>query len=154
MSTCLFCQIVAGELPAVIVYQDECCVVIMDIFALNPGHLLIIPRQHGEFCEDLPAQILTKTLATVCLMGKALLTSSLGVQAYHVLLNNGKAANQHIQHVHYHVVPRYGKDGWGLLWRFLTRFINPLNRIGREQRLQKQAEIIRLRIAEITSNAN
>jgi histidine triad (HIT) family protein len=56
-----------------------------------------------------------------------------------VVLNNGKAANQHVPHVHLHVIPRRNGDTALVVWRYVTRFINPLSYIGRNQRLARQA---------------
>ncbi|MGH8808699.1 MAG: HIT family protein [Noviherbaspirillum sp.] len=59
--------------------------------------------------------------------------------ATNLMLNNGKAANQHVPHAHLHVIPRRSGDSLLIVWRYQTRFLNPLSYLGRKQRLARQA---------------
>ncbi|MFZ6708129.1 HIT family protein [Undibacterium sp. TC9W] len=135
---CVFCEILNGRSAASVVYRDEQCIAILDAFPLTRGHLLVIPRQHQQHIEDLPEETVAYLFAMASRFSSAL---RLGGEsnATAVLLNNGKAANQHVAHVHLHVIPRRDGDTALMVWRYLTRFINPWSYIGRSKRLTRQA---------------
>lgn len=136
--TCIFCEIIANRSPAAVVYRDEHCVAILDAFPLTRGHLLLIPHQHQQHIEELPPE----TVAYLFQLGakfSAVLRRNGESPATAVVLNNGKAANQHVPHVHLHVIPRRDGDTALVVWRYVTRFINPWSYIGRNRRLAKQA---------------
>lgn len=137
---CIFCEILAGRSSAAVVYRDEHCIAILDAFPLTRGHLLVIPHQHQQHIEELP----TATVDHMFSLGarfSAALRKQGESHATAIVLNNGKAANQHVPHVHLHVIPRRNGDTILLLWRYMTRFINPASYIGRSQRLAKQVQM-------------
>jgi histidine triad (HIT) family protein len=136
---CVFCDILAGRKPGAIVHRDDVCVALLDAFPLSRGHLLIIPHQHAQHIEDLPPATtehlfrLGADFSAVCRRGGM-------APATHLLLNNGSAANQHVPHVHLHVIPRgRGSSLPMVVWRYLTRFFNPLSYVGRAKRLEREA---------------
>ena len=136
--TCIFCEIITNRSPAAVVYRDQHCIAILDAFPLTRGHLLLIPHQHQQHIEELPPE----TVAYLFQLGarfSAVLRGKGDSPATAVMLNNGKAANQHVPHVHLHVIPRRDGDTALVVWRYLTRFINPWSYIGRQQRLARQA---------------
>ncbi len=103
---CVFCAIAAHTSPAYIVYEDEATMAFLDIFPFTRGHLLVVPKAHGERLTDLPRDAqsaLVHTLDTMCRRSERL------TSAYNVALNAGAAAGQIIFHVHFHVIPRYGE---------------------------------------------
>jgi histidine triad (HIT) family protein len=139
---CVFCEILAGRLPAAIVYRDDACIALLDAFPLKQGHLLLIPVQHAQHIEELPAA----SVAHLFRLGaefSAAWRQKAAIPATNLVLNNGSAANQHVPHVHLHVIPREQGDGWLIAWRYLTRFFNPLSYIGRERRLAREAARVR-----------
>lgn len=135
---CIFCEILNGRSAASVVYRDEHCIAILDAFPLTRGHLLVIPQQHQQHIEELPEETVAYLFAMASRFSSAL---RLGGEsdATAVLLNNGKAANQHVAHVHLHVIPRRDGDTVAMVWRYMTRFINPWSYIGRGKRLSQQA---------------
>ena len=139
-SDCVFCAIAAGKIPGEILYRTAHVMVLLDAFPLRPGHALVIPFQHAEFIEDLPAEVREDLILQGAKLSRAAIRGGFGTPATHWLLNNGRAASQHVQHVHLHIIPRSGGDGLAMGWQFFTRFLNPLARIGRRPRLQVQAE--------------
>ncbi|HEY0844309.1 MAG TPA: HIT family protein [Noviherbaspirillum sp.] len=143
---CLFCDILGGRLPAEVVYRDHVCAVILDAFPLTRGHLLVIPHGHAQHIEELPASSVTHMFALGSRLSAALRSRG-EIPATHLLLNNGAAANQHVAHVHLHVIPRRRGDSWYAVWRFLTRFINPFSYLGRERRLARDAVYVREMLA-------
>ena len=105
--TCIFCQILARELPGEILYEDEDIGVINDINPEAPVHLLIIPKRHFDSLNSLDektAQIGAKMLWVAKKMAEAQ-----GIQSgYKVLINSGREAGQEIRHLHMHLM-----GGWG-----------------------------------------
>jgi len=114
MSACPFCQIVSGTVPANIVFQDSETMAFLDHRPLFPGHCLLIPRQHIETLEDLPAELLTRLAANARLLAMAI-ERGLGAQGALVAIND--RVSQSVPHLHIHVVPRTKGDGLkGFFW--------------------------------------
>jgi histidine triad (HIT) family protein len=112
---CLFCKIVAGELPATIVAEDDRTVAFMDINPATRGHALVIPRAHAR---DLYA-VDPEDLRAVALAAQRLATrvrDNLGADGVNLLNSNGPAAWQTVFHFHVHVIPRYEGDPLRLPW--------------------------------------
>ncbi len=113
---CLFCKIIAGELPGTIVAEDERTVAFMDINPATRGHLLVVPRNHAANLleiddEDLAATVLAaKRLA-------ARISERLGADGVNLLNSCGPVAWQTVFHFHMHVIPRYADDPLQLPWR-------------------------------------
>ncbi|MWV41514.1 HIT family protein [Natrialba sp. INN-245] len=111
MST-IFSQIVEGEIPARIVYEDESTVAFLDVNPLAPGHTLVIPKDEYERLNDVPEDIATELYATVHRLVPAV-EEAVDADATTVAFNNGEAAGQEVPHVHCHLVPRFAGDGGG-----------------------------------------
>lgn len=112
---CVFCKIVAADLPAAAVYEDDAVLAFLDIGPLADGHLIVIPREHQERLSDLSAEIGARLGSTLPKMGRALLKVT-GSAGFNVLLNQGGVAGQMVQHVHYHLIPRKEGDQLGYRW--------------------------------------
>ncbi len=111
MSDCIFCKIVAGEIPSRQLYADEHAIAFLDIAPWQDGHALVIPRRHVvDALAD--AQVLAETSAGVAAVGN-LLKEKLGASACNVLSSAGADAGQEVFHAHVHVIPRYA-DAPGL----------------------------------------
>ncbi len=114
-SDCIFCKIIAGELPAEIIDQDERTVTFMDINPATRGHALVVPRQHVKnLLEVGPEDLQATMLAAQRLAGKA--TERLGAAGVNLLNACGAAAWQTVFHFHVHVIPRYQGDPLRLPW--------------------------------------
>ncbi|ELY88133.1 HIT family protein [Natrialba taiwanensis] len=111
MST-IFSQIVEGEIPARIVYEDETTIAFLDANPLAPGHTLVIPKDEYERLNDVPEDVATDLYATVHRMVPAV-EESVDADATTVAFNNGEEAGQEVPHVHCHIVPRFQGDGGG-----------------------------------------
>jgi histidine triad (HIT) family protein len=112
---CLFCKIVAGEIPGTKVAEDDRTVAFMDINPATRGHLLVVPREHAR---DL-LEIAPDDLAAVASMGKqmaARVKDKLGADGVNLLNSCGAAAWQTVFHFHLHVIPRYDDDPLRLPW--------------------------------------
>jgi histidine triad (HIT) family protein len=115
MSDCLFCRIVAGELPSTRVHEDDRVVALMDIFPATRGHVLVIPRAHAADLRDVAPDDLTAAAAAAQLLaGRAY--DRLGAAGVTVMQSNGAAAWQTVFHYHVHVIPRYDGDPLVLPW--------------------------------------
>lgn len=107
---CIFCGIIAGELPAYVIREDEYTVAFLDINPVNRGHCLVVPREHVESLHELPAALSGPLLAAVAGVSR-LMSNALGCGGYNVFLNNGAVAGQLVPHVHFHLLPRWPDDG-------------------------------------------
>ncbi len=112
---CLFCQIVAGEIPATVVAEDERAVAFMDISPATRGHALVIPRAHARDVHDIDAEDLKAVAALAqTVAGRAI--EQLGAAGVNLLNSSGAAAWQTVFHFHLHVIPRYAGDPLRLPW--------------------------------------
>jgi histidine triad (HIT) family protein len=110
MKHCIFCQIGRGESPAAKVFENEKVLAFLDINPVSKGHTLVIPKAHYAGFSEIPADLLTEMGRVLQGIGQAA-TSRLGSDGFNVLLNNGRAAGQHVNHAHFHLVPRRLGDG-------------------------------------------
>ena len=113
---CLFCKIVAGEIPATIIAEDERTVAFMDINPATRGHALVIPRAHARDVHDIATEDLQAVAATAQTVA-ARAIGRLGAAGVNLLNSSGAAAWQTVFHFHMHVIPRYDGDPLRLPWR-------------------------------------
>ena len=112
--SCIFCKIVAGEIAADKIFEDEACIVFLDNRPLFPGHCLVCPKEHIETLPDLPADLIQPLFANAQLMAKAV---ELGLEAHGSFVAVNNKISQSVPHLHVHVVPRRTKDGLkGFFW--------------------------------------
>ena len=112
---CTFCKIVAGELPATVVAQDERSLSFMDISPAPRGHALVIPRAHAQDLLSIDADDLQAVIvASAWLAGRV--KERLGADGVNLLNACGAAAWQTVFHFHVHVIPRYADDPLRLPW--------------------------------------
>jgi histidine triad (HIT) family protein len=116
-SDCVFCRVVAGELPSHRVYDDERTVAFMDINPTTRGHVLVVPRTHSTDLLDIEADDLAACMRTAQKIAGWQRTRGTA-DGVNVLQSTGRAASQVIFHFHVHVIPRYTGDG----------LVNPLHR--------------------------
>lgn len=114
MDRCVFCRIIAGELPAEIVLDEASVVAFLDHRPLFPGHVLVVPRDHHETLAELPATEVEPLFAQVRRLSR-IVPEVLGATGSFVANNN--IVSQSVPHLHVHVVPRRFKDGLrGFFW--------------------------------------
>ncbi|PLX27872.1 HIT family protein [Candidatus Parcubacteria bacterium] len=107
---CIFCKIINGSIPGYIVYEDNKVMAFFDILPISRGHTIIVPKKHVADLEDLTNEDMCALSLVVKKIGRAV-TEGLGVKGYSIFLDNKSAANQHVPHVHFHLVPREEGDG-------------------------------------------
>jgi histidine triad (HIT) family protein len=115
MSDCVFCRIVAKQIPATVVHEDADTLAFMDIGQVNPGHVLVALKAHAEnvfALEEAQAAAVFRTVARVARGIRAAFAPP-GLSVYQA---NGKPAGQTVFHFHIHLVPRHDGDGMNLTW--------------------------------------
>ena len=111
---CLFCRIVSGEVPAVVVFEDEKTIGFLDHRPLFPGHTLLVPREHYETLTDVPVKQVGPLFENAQLLSRAVETA-MEAEGTFVAMNN--RVSQSVPHLHIHIVPRRRKDGLkGFFW--------------------------------------
>jgi len=110
MSDCLFCKIIAGEIPYDKIYEDEKVLAFLDISPINPGHVLLIPKEHFDNTLETPDEILAYMTKIVKKIVPAIIKAT-GADAWNLGVNNGSGAGQIIFHTHWHIIPRLADDG-------------------------------------------
>ncbi len=115
MNDCIFCKIIAGKIPAAKVFENQHAVAFLDIKPVNPGHTLVIPKQHFENFLHQDQSTVQELAVAVQKVAKAVIQAT-GAEGFNLGLNNGAAAGQIVPHVHFHVMPRKVSDGYEL-WK-------------------------------------
>jgi len=107
---CIFCQIISGKIPSKKVYEDEHCIIVMDINPGARGHCLLLPKQHFAIMPQIPEEILDHMFIVSKAMSKVLL-KSMRVDGTNIFVANGAAAGQRAPHFMIHIIPRKEDDG-------------------------------------------
>ena len=115
MSDCVFCRIVAKQIPATVVHEDEHTLAFMDIGQVNPGHVLVALKAHAENLFALEEAQAAAVFRTVARVARAV-RDAFAPQGLSVYQANGKPAGQTVFHFHIHLVPRHERDGMELTW--------------------------------------
>jgi histidine triad (HIT) family protein len=112
---CIFCKMATGQIPVAKIYEDEIVLAFLDIGPVSDGHALVIPKQHFERLHDCPPALLGEVASR---LGKiaAAVTGAVNSDGYNLLCNNGRAAGQLIEHLHFHIIPRNVGDGVFKRW--------------------------------------
>jgi len=107
--SCVFCAIVAGEAPAIRIYEDDDYLAILDIRPFTRGHTLVLPKRHTVDLTDTPPE----TLADLVIIGQRIARAARATEladATNIAINDGRAAFQTVFHIHLHVLPRRNGD--------------------------------------------
>jgi histidine triad (HIT) family protein len=115
MSDCVFCKIVAGQIPSTRVFEDEHTLAFMDLGQVNPGHVLVTVKKHAEniyALDDGQAAAVARASARV----SRAIREAFKPEGLSVYQANGKAAGQTVFHYHVHLLPRHAGDGMELTW--------------------------------------
>ena len=114
--SCVFCDIVAGRMPASFVHRDDRIAAFMDLYPVTRGHVLIIPTEHVASMAAVAPDVGAAMMNLAQRLGAAVMSSALGCDGYNLFLAEGGCADQDIFHAHLHVIPRHHVDGFGLLY--------------------------------------
>lgn len=108
-NNCIFCKILADEIPSTIVYEDEDCRAILDVNPAARGHVIILPKKHAANIFELPDEGTAKIFVVAKKIATAV-KKTYQCDGVNILQNNGEAAGQTIFHLHVHVIPRFEGD--------------------------------------------
>ncbi len=109
MDGCVFCKMVAGEIPVAKIYEDDAVLAFLDIGPISDGHTLVIPKQHCTRIHECDPRIVAEVAARLGRIAAGLV-AALDAEGYNVLSNNGAAAGQVVDHLHFHIIPRKTGD--------------------------------------------
>ncbi len=118
MSACIFCQIVAGEIPSARIYEDEQVLAFLDITQVTKGHTLVIPKQHSRNLLEMDATTASHLFSLVPRIAHHL-KERLGASGLNMVNNNEELAGQTVFHTHIHLLPRFDQND-GLQIHFQT----------------------------------
>lgn len=136
---CIFCHIISGKISSRKIYEDDKCIAVLDINPANPGHTLILPKEHYTIMPMMPEQ----DIAHLFMIAKKISTAqirSLNADGTNIFMANGAAAGQKAPHFMIHVIPRKDNDG-------ITCFNLPKNRISDEDQ-EKLRQAIKRKVDE------
>jgi len=111
----IFDKILDGEIPCHRVYEDDHVLAFLDIGPLSDGHVLVIPKERKATLHELSDEAGAALGRVLPRLARAVLEVT-GATAYNVLQNNGRAAHQEVQHVHFHIIPKIGSRGLSIGW--------------------------------------
>lgn len=112
---CIFCKIIAGEIPSKTVYEDDNFKAILDISPASRGHVIILPKNHADNIFE----ISDEDAAGIMVVAKKIASkvkNVFGCDGVNILQNNGEVAGQTVFHLHVHIIPRYENDSVDIKW--------------------------------------
>ena len=112
---CIFCKIARGEIPSARVIETDEAVAFLDINPVTPGHTLLVPKAHYPILADLPEPLAGAVCSLLPRLCRAVAAAT-GAPGLNVIVNNGRAAGQTIDHCHWHVIPRFDDDPVNWPW--------------------------------------
>ena len=107
---CIFCKIVAGEMPSFKIYEDEHVLAFLDIFPATKGHTLVIPKEHAGNIFEISSEAWSQVQETVRRIAGPL-EKTMDAVGINLAMNNREGAGQVVHHAHVHLIPRYAGDG-------------------------------------------
>ena len=131
---CIFCKIVAGEIPSFKVFEDDATLAFMDINPANEGHALVIPKEHAIDLYAVSDEALTRTAVTAKKVAAAV-ARTLNPDGLNLVQCNGAAAAQSVMHFHVHVLPRSKNDGLAMNWGLKLGDIDAIGRLAERIRV-------------------
>ena len=112
MEDCIFCDIIAGNAPASVIYEDGCVIAFLDIGPVNAGHTLVVPKRHIPYMADMDEVTGMHLFAVTKRVVAAIRRSDLRCEGVNLFLADGEAAFQEVFHLHMHAFPRFAGDAF------------------------------------------
>ena len=116
MDNCIFCKIIAGEIPSTTIYEDDDVKAILDVNPAARGHVIVLPKNHATDIYSLPDEDLSKAICVAKRIAIAL-KDAYDCDGVNIIQNNGEAAGQTVFHLHIHVIPRFKDDTVSVKWK-------------------------------------
>lgn len=138
---CVFCKIIAGDIPSARVLETDDAVAFLDIHPVNRGHVLVVPRAHHANLAELPEALAAHVGSLLPRLCRAVQAAT-GADGFNLIVNNGTAAGQTIDHGHWHIIPRFHDDPVDWPWPHSEYVGDELGqmRFRIERELQPQAD--------------
>lgn len=108
---CIFCDLIHGAAEVSICYEDSTAIAFLDIQPVNPGHVLVVPREHYETLADIPGSVGVHLYHTAVKLIPVVQAAS-GATDMNIVVNSGHHAGQNVMHYHIHLIPRRDGDGF------------------------------------------
>ena len=140
-ANCVFCKIIAGELAAPVVFEDESSLAFLDHRPVFPGHSLLVPKIHCETLADLPRNLIGPFFLNAQLLSRAI---EQGMEADGTFVGINNRVSQSVPHLHVHIVPRRKKDG-------LRGFFWPRHKYESDEQMLQIQEAIKAVLAQLES---
>lgn len=109
-NNCIFCKIIAGDIPSYTVYEDDKVKAFLDISQTTPGHTLVIPKVHVPDIYAYDEELAEQVFARIPKIARAIKNSNPDIKGMNIVNNNGELAYQSVFHSHFHLIPRYSED--------------------------------------------
>lgn len=106
---CVFCEIIKGNIPSNIVYEDSETIAILDLAQTTKGHTLVMPKKHYEDLTAIPSDELSRLIVIVKDLAIKIV-EKLEASGFNLLVNTGEIAGQTVKHLHFHIIPRFTSD--------------------------------------------
>ena len=110
MADCIFCMIAEGKIPSSKIYESDTVYAFLDLNPVHKGHALVIPKKHAKDLLRLSPELGCDLVLAMQKVGRAVMEAT-GADGFNVIQNNGHAAGQEVEHVHWHIIPRFDGDG-------------------------------------------
>jgi len=127
MDDCIFCKIIKGELPSYKIYEDDLCLVFLDINPVTNGHALVVTKEHYQTLLDAPEDVLVHLARKIKFIAPFIL-QGVNSEAFNLTVNNGTIAGQVVPHLHWHIIPRFA-DNKLPMWPGMSVTADDLNKI-------------------------
>ena len=134
MSDCIFCDIADGKAPASFVHQDDITLAFMDISSLNTGQVIVIPRKHFPYLEDMDEATGKELFSTATRVCRAIYDSAIPCDGINLFLADGAAAAQEVFHLHFLIIPRLKSDSIKITGRWVPQARDNLEKLAAEIR--------------------
>jgi histidine triad (HIT) family protein len=139
---CIFCEITAKRMDSVRVYEDQDILAVMEIMPATKGHLLVMPKQHFQFIQEIPSKLLEKIFYFVKTLNPILI-KILDAKALSIYIPQGQLAGQRIQHFVINLIPRYEADNLAFDWEHKKADTKELEALAEKIRKASQSEVVK-----------
>ena len=112
---CIFCEIIAGRVPCVKIYENDHVLAFLDIGPVSEGHTLVVPKKHTCQVDQTDPLVMVEIARTLPMLASSV-KKAMGADGYNILCNNGSSSGQVVEHVHVHIIPRKTDDGIFRQW--------------------------------------
>jgi len=139
---CVFCEIISGKIPSTKVYEDADIIVLMEIMPASKGHILILPKHHYQFIQEIPEKLLNKIVYFVKTISP-ILVKEMDAKSLSIYIPQGQLAGQRIQHFVVNLIPRYEGDNLAFDWEHKKADEKDLEKLSEKIRKTSLSEIIK-----------